>query len=66
MGRGVYRLKDVRDPTKSVSRVNGVHLRQSCRTPLREVSIVRYNILLHDRGFFSRHGNIHMMVMVLC
>lgn len=39
MGRGLYRLEDARDPTKVVSRVSGVHLKQ-CRIPLSEVSIV--------------------------
>ena len=39
MGRGLYRLEDARDPTKVVSRVNGVHLKQ-CRIPLSEVGIV--------------------------
>ena len=37
LGRGLYRLEDARDPTKVVSRVNGVHLKP-CRVPLSEVS----------------------------
>ena len=28
LGRGLYRLEDVKNPTKVVSRVNGVHLKQ--------------------------------------
>ena len=27
LGRGLYRLEDVSDPTKIISRVNGVHLK---------------------------------------
>ena len=28
LGRGLYRLEDVKNPTKVVSRVNGIHLKQ--------------------------------------
>lgn len=40
MGRGLYRLEDARDPTRVVSRVNGVHLKP-CRIPVSEVSVVQ-------------------------